>query len=126
MPAGIWCHELKLDRCHLHACIAKDVRVLTRHGLIWADRYRATRAALAELGKHTAYIDGEICVLRPDGTTIEVVQEGCVGCVRLLQRGCGRVRLRKKFARLSVFSEAPCRARPLRLARGSNATDFRY
>ena len=45
------------------------MRLLTRHGLNWADRYKATAAAFGKLKHHAAYIDGEICALRADGTT---------------------------------------------------------
>jgi bifunctional non-homologous end joining protein LigD len=69
-PEGdAWAHELKLDGYRLHARITADsTRLLTRHGLNWADRYRAIAAACRQL-KHAAYIDGEICALHPDGTT---------------------------------------------------------
>jgi DNA ligase D-like protein (predicted ligase) len=64
-----WCHELKFDGYRLHARITGDgTRLLTRHGLNWADRYKAIAAACRQL-KHAAYIDGEICALHPDGTT---------------------------------------------------------
>jgi len=69
-PAGDrWCHELKLDGYRLHARIeGDDIRLLTRTGLDWSKRYPATIAALHQLPLRSAYIDGELCALKPDGT----------------------------------------------------------
>jgi len=69
-PAGErWCHELKLDGYRLHARIeGGDIRLLTRTGLDWSKRYEATLAALRQLPVRSAYIDGELCALKPDGT----------------------------------------------------------
>lgn len=68
-PAGDrWCHEIKLDGYRLHARIdGDDIRLLTRTGLDWSKRYPATIAALRKLPTRSAYIDGELCALRPDG-----------------------------------------------------------
>jgi bifunctional non-homologous end joining protein LigD len=67
-PAGDrWVHEIKLDGYRMHARIdGRDVRLLTRTGLDWTDRYRATEAVLARLKARQAYIDGELCALDPD------------------------------------------------------------
>ena len=43
--------------------------MLTRTGLDWTDRYEATARALSALAVEAAYLDGELCALRPDGTT---------------------------------------------------------
>jgi DNA ligase D-like protein (predicted ligase) len=69
-PEGdLWCHELKLDGYRIHARISDDeIRLLTRTGLDWTARYRMTAEALRELPTRSAYIDGELCALRPDGT----------------------------------------------------------
>jgi bifunctional non-homologous end joining protein LigD len=69
-PAGErWCHEIKFDGYRLHARIdGDDIRLLTRTGLDWSKRYGATIAALRALPLRAAYIDGELCALRPDGT----------------------------------------------------------
>jgi hypothetical protein len=65
----LWAHELKLDGYRIHARISGDgVRLLTRTGLDWTARYRTTADALRELPTQSAYIDGELCALRPDGT----------------------------------------------------------
>jgi bifunctional non-homologous end joining protein LigD len=69
-PAGErWCHELKLDGYRLHARIdGGAIRLLTRTGLDWSKRYSATLAALHKLPTRSAYLDGELCALKPDGT----------------------------------------------------------
>ena len=45
------------------------VQLLTRTGLNWTTKYPAIAAALAKLRVKTAYIDGELCGVRPDGVT---------------------------------------------------------
>ncbi|SEF15260.1 bifunctional non-homologous end joining protein LigD [Rhizobiales bacterium GAS191] len=70
-PSGDrWAHEIKYDGYRIHARIdAASVKLLTRTGLDWTDRYPATAAALNKLPARRAYIDGELCALNPDGTT---------------------------------------------------------
>src|SRR5215467_14856919 len=41
--------------------------LLTRTGLDWSRRYPSTIEALRSLPVKTAYLDGELCALRPDG-----------------------------------------------------------
>jgi len=69
-PTGdAWAHELKLDGYRLNARITpKEVRLLTRNGLDWTHRYGAVADSLSSL-KGSAYIDGEIAAVNPDGTT---------------------------------------------------------
>src|SRR5579859_7370842 len=65
-----WAHELKFDGYRMAArIVGKDVRMLTRTGLDWTEKYEAIATALAKLKVSNAYIDGEICAVRPDGTT---------------------------------------------------------
>ncbi|SDR63873.1 bifunctional non-homologous end joining protein LigD [Rhizobiales bacterium GAS113] len=65
-----WVHEIKYDGYRIHARIdAASVKLLTRKGLDWTDRYPATAAALNRLPVRRAYIDGELCALNPEGTT---------------------------------------------------------
>jgi bifunctional non-homologous end joining protein LigD len=68
-PAGAdWLHEIKYDGYRMHARIdGRDVKLLTRTGLDWSHRYRRTIEALRGLKVKSAYIDGELCALRPDG-----------------------------------------------------------
>jgi hypothetical protein len=52
------------------------VKLLTRSGLNWTEKYPATEAALRGLKVRTAYIDGELCGVRPDGvTSFELMQQ---------------------------------------------------
>jgi bifunctional non-homologous end joining protein LigD len=68
-PGGAgWLHEIKYDGYRMHARIdGGDIKLLTRTGLDWSHRYRRTVEALRELKVKSAYIDGELCALRPDG-----------------------------------------------------------
>lgn len=70
-PAGPdWIHEIKYDGYRMHARIdGGDVRLLTRTGLDWSHRYRHTINALRLLPVMSAYLDGELCAVRPDGIT---------------------------------------------------------
>jgi hypothetical protein len=45
------------------------VRLLTRTGLDWTHKYPAIASALSSLPAAQAYLDGELCGVRPDGTT---------------------------------------------------------
>ena len=45
------------------------VRLLTRTGLDWTHKYPAIAAAVASLAARQAYLDGELCGIRSDGTT---------------------------------------------------------
>jgi DNA ligase D-like protein (predicted ligase) len=65
-----WAHELKYDGYRIHARIAQGaVKLLTRTGLDWTDRYQTTAAALLKVTVRDAYLDGELCAVRADGTT---------------------------------------------------------
>ncbi len=65
-----WLHEIKFDGYRMHARLDGDAtRLLTRTGLDWTHKYPAIAAALASLSAGQAYLDGELCGIRPDGTT---------------------------------------------------------
>lgn len=65
-----WVHEIKYDGYRIHARIdGNDIRLLTRTGLDWSHRYKATVTALRTLSVDNAYLDGELCAVRPDGVT---------------------------------------------------------
>ena len=68
-PAGDgWLHEIKYDGYRMHARLdGDDIKLLTRTGLDWSHRYRSTIEALRSLPAKSAYLDGELCALRPDG-----------------------------------------------------------
>jgi bifunctional non-homologous end joining protein LigD len=65
-----WLHELKFDGYRMHARLDRGaVRLLTRTGLDWIRKYSGVAAAVASLPARQAYLDGELCGVRPDGTT---------------------------------------------------------
>jgi bifunctional non-homologous end joining protein LigD len=71
-PAGArWLHEIKFDGYRLQARIeAGRVRLLTRSGLDWTDRFgKAVPAALGALPLGTALIDGELVVESGSGAS---------------------------------------------------------
>jgi bifunctional non-homologous end joining protein LigD len=70
-PEGAeWLHEIKFDGYRMHARLDRGaVRLLTRTGLDWTPKYPAIAAALAKIPARQAYLDGELCGVRPDGTT---------------------------------------------------------
>jgi bifunctional non-homologous end joining protein LigD len=54
----------------MHARLDRGaVRLLTRSGLDWTHKYPAIGVAVASLPARQAYLDGELCGVRPDGTT---------------------------------------------------------
>ena len=65
-----WLHEIKFDGYRMHAQLDRGaVRLLTRTGLDWTHKYPAVASAVASLPARQAYLDGELCGVRPDGTT---------------------------------------------------------
>ena len=65
-----WLHEIKFDGYRMHARLDRaTVRLLTRTGLDWTPKYPAIAVAIASLPARQAYLDGELCGVRPDGTT---------------------------------------------------------
>ena len=64
-----WLHEIKFDGYRMHARVDRGaVRLLTRTGLDWTPKYPVIVAALAKIPARQAYLDGELCGVRPDGT----------------------------------------------------------
>ncbi len=63
-PAGEgWMHEIKLDGYRIQARLeGGKVRLLTRKGLDWTEKFPNIAVAVAELSARTALIDGEIVV----------------------------------------------------------------
>ena len=68
-PSGPqWIHEIKLDGFRMAARIDHGrVKLLTRTGLDWSDKYPNVVAALAKVAADTAYLDGELCGIGADG-----------------------------------------------------------
>ena len=65
-----WLHELKLDGYRMHARLdAARVQILTRRGNDWTEKYPAIAKAIAGLPAQSAYLDGELCGVLPDGRT---------------------------------------------------------
>jgi len=65
-----WLHEIKYDGYRLLARIERGkVRVITRNGLDWTQKFPALAHALAALPVDSALIDGELVALAADGTT---------------------------------------------------------
>jgi bifunctional non-homologous end joining protein LigD len=65
-----WLHEIKFDGYRMHARLDRGaVRLLTRTGLDWTSNHPAIAAAVAKLPARQVYLDGELCGVRPDGTT---------------------------------------------------------
>jgi hypothetical protein len=54
---------------HARPIDAGRVKILTRRGNDWTDKYPALAKALAALPADTAYLDGELCGVLPDGRT---------------------------------------------------------
>ena len=65
-----WLHEIKYDGYRMHARLDRGaVRLLTRTGLDWTHKYSAIASALTSVPARQAYLDGELCGVRSDGTT---------------------------------------------------------
>ena len=65
-----WLHEIKFDGYRTLARIEKSaVRLLTRNGHDWSDRYGGLGAAFEALPSHQALIDGEIIVQDEHGVS---------------------------------------------------------
>ena len=69
VPAGNdWIHEIKFDGYRaLVAVSGKEVRVFTRTGLDWTDKFAPLARAVAALDLPAALIDGEIVAYGKDG-----------------------------------------------------------
>ncbi|MBM3516640.1 MAG: ATP-dependent DNA ligase, partial [Alphaproteobacteria bacterium] len=76
-PGSDWLHEIKFDGYRTLAVIsAGAVRLLTRNGLDWTDRYGPIAPALAKLDCRAALIDGEVCAQDARGhTSLGALQE---------------------------------------------------
>jgi bifunctional non-homologous end joining protein LigD len=66
--ADDWLFEIKYDGYRLLGCKAgSDVRLYTRRGHDWSDRFRAIAASVAGLGARECVVDGEACVVDEQG-----------------------------------------------------------
>lgn len=65
---GSWLFEVKYDGYRLFACKAgDDVRLYTRKGNDWTDRFRPIADAVAHLPARECVVDGEACVVDDQG-----------------------------------------------------------
>jgi bifunctional non-homologous end joining protein LigD len=65
-----WLHEIKFDGYRMHARLDRGaVKLLTRTGLDWTQKYPAIADAASSLAARQAYLDGELCGVFPDGIT---------------------------------------------------------
>jgi hypothetical protein len=65
-----WLHEIKYDGYRMHARLDQGkAQLLTRTGLDWTHKYAPIASALSSLPVKAAYLDGELCGVRPDGKT---------------------------------------------------------
>lgn len=71
VPAGEeWLHEIKLDGYRTLVRVdGADVRFFTRNGIDWTKRFAALVEPVRALGLGSAWLDGEVTVLTPEGRT---------------------------------------------------------
>lgn len=67
-PEGDWLYEVKFDGYRILARVAGDeVRLFTRNGHDWTARLPRQAEALAKLGLHDSWLDGEAVVMNEQG-----------------------------------------------------------
>ncbi|TFG63340.1 MAG: DNA ligase D [Gemmatimonadales bacterium] len=65
-----WFHEIKFDGYRILAFKDKDrVRLISRNGKDWTERFSDIERSVAALPAAQAILDGEVVVLKPDGST---------------------------------------------------------
>jgi bifunctional non-homologous end joining protein LigD len=65
-----WLFEIKFDGYRILAFLeGRKVRLVSRNGKDWTERFAPMAAALAKLGVKSALLDGEMVVLRENGTS---------------------------------------------------------
>jgi bifunctional non-homologous end joining protein LigD len=65
-----WAHEIKFDGYRMQARLdRRKVRLLTRKGLDWTEKFPNVAAAVAKFPARTALIDGEVVVEDEDGAS---------------------------------------------------------
>jgi len=65
-----WLHEIKFDGYRMLATIERGVpRLISRNGKDWTSKFPSLMDSLAELPVTNTILDGEIVVMRGDGTT---------------------------------------------------------
>lgn len=79
--SNAWMHEIKFDGYRILAAVAGDrVRLFTRSGLDWSEKFAGIAQALAGLHLPAALIDGEVVALdaqgNPDFSALQAVLKG--------------------------------------------------
>jgi bifunctional non-homologous end joining protein LigD len=76
-----WLHEIKFDGYRIGCVIANGgVRLITRKGNDWTDKFPEVVDAARKLKVRDALIDGEVAMLMPDGrTSFEALQQALAG-----------------------------------------------
>ena len=71
MPSGKrWIHEIKFDSYRLQVHLRDAaIKVFTRRGNDWTNRFRKIAAERMDIGAGSAIIDGEAVIPAEDGTT---------------------------------------------------------
>ena len=65
-----WVHEIKFDGYRLLSFLKDgNIQLRTRNGKDWTKKFAAIAQALAELPLRQTILDGEVVVLRPEGTS---------------------------------------------------------
>jgi bifunctional non-homologous end joining protein LigD len=79
--AGKWIHEIKFDGYRLEARLDNGkVRLLTRKGLDWTNKFPSIAAAIAKLPADSALIDGEVVVEDDKGvSSFSLLQQALKG-----------------------------------------------
>lgn len=69
-PGDDWLHEIKFDGYRLLVFIdGEQVRMVTRKGNDWSDRFSSLCDSFRALPVKQALLDGEVVIVAPDGTT---------------------------------------------------------
>ncbi|HEY1887735.1 MAG TPA: hypothetical protein VGG86_17085, partial [Roseiarcus sp.] len=96
----------------MHARLDRGaVRLLARTWLDWTHKYPAIAAAVAWLPARQAYLDGELCGVRPDGTTsfslIQNASDTCNSGALAFSCSISSTSFRSRLASHSVPYTAP-------------------
>ena len=82
-----WLHEIKLDGYRILCRIQRGtVRLISRNGHDWTDRFPAVAAALAELPAKSAILDGEAVIFDASGRSSFQALQNALGRVRSAQQ----------------------------------------
>ena len=126
-PAGDrWLHEIKFDGYRIGCAIDNgNVRLISRNGHDWTDRFPEVAAAACALKVKDALLDGEVAMLMPDGrTSFEALQQVVAGTtsraalvyvvfdlLRLNGASTRALPLEERKARLQALIGTPTRGR---------------